>query len=99
MVQVICLCSCQSIGSSQNIAGLLSFVIYWCNDNAGFVSAIGVIATIIVAVLVAYFPYRTSLAFNYYLEGDASDAESGDSFTCPLHIFLCNSGNTALAMK
>ena len=75
------------------------YVIEWCNANAGFVNAIGAIATAAVAILLAYLPHRASMEFNYFLDASPLDACSGGSYTCPLHLYLCNAGNTALTVS
>ena len=81
-------------------------MVEWCNQNAGFVTAIGVIATVLgtiatsmVAVLVARWPYRAALECNPFLDADPQDAQKDDSYTCPLHLYLHNSGNIPLEIK
>lgn len=81
-------------------------MINWCNQNAGFLTALGVIATLfgaistsVVAVLVARWPYRAGLELNPFLEADPEDAQKDDPYTCPLHLYLHNSGNISLEIK
>lgn len=77
----------------------LLFIIKWCNENAGFVNALGAIATVVVAVLVARWPYRASLDYNPFLDADPEDAQKDEPYTCPLHLYLHNSGNVMLEIK
>jgi hypothetical protein len=78
---------------------LLLLIIEWCNENAGFVTALGTIATAVVAVLVARWPYRTSMECNPFLDADPEDAQKDEPYTCPLCLSLHNSGNIPLEIK
>lgn len=69
-----------------------------CNNNAGFVSAIGALATIVVAILIAWYPHRISLQFNSFLMPDPDDAATSGGYTAPFHLWLYNVGDVGFTI-
>lgn len=76
-------------------------MIDWCNQNAGFLTALGVVATLlgaiatsVVAVLVARGPHKAALNCNWYLDEGPKDAQGFLPYT--LHVRLYNSGKVQL---
>lgn len=69
-------------------------LIMWCNENAGFKTALSTIATIVVAVLLARLPYRKVDAINTFLSYEPDG--TGEYTLC---IQIANIGNVPFCVQ
>lgn len=75
----------------DDLIDLTKSLIVLCNDNAGFISAILAVITILISVKIGRLPYQKKLSFYHYLGSDETKeiiatvyvSNIGD---CPLYI-------------
>lgn len=73
------------------LIGLAKNLIALCNDNAGFISAILAVITILISVKIGRLPYQKKLSFYHYLDSDETNEIIATVYvsnegSCPVYI-------------
>lgn len=66
-------------------------IVVLCNDNAGFISAILAVITILISVKIGRLPYQKKLSFYHYLDSDETKEIIATLYvsnvgSCPVYI-------------
>lgn len=75
----------------DHLIDLVKSLITLCNDNAGFISAILAVITILISVKIGRLPYQKKLSFYHYLGSDETEEIIATVYVsnignCPLYI-------------